>query len=67
MNEFNNPFLRSIHFQITPTTTGESSTGKKNTERKKLLPIIFLFKISAVINEKMIINPTWKKTNVIVL
>ena len=33
-------------------------TGKKNTDLKKPLPIIFLFNITAVKTEKKIIKPT---------
>ena len=40
-----------IHFQISATTTGDSSTGKKYTARKKLRPRIGRFSTSAVISE----------------
>ena len=56
INAFKIPFFNKIHCQIKPTTTGERSTGKKKTDRKKPRPIIFLFKITAVSKEKKIIR-----------
>ena len=48
--------MSNIHCHIKPTTTGDSKTGKKNTDLKKPLPIIFLFKITAVNSEKKSLN-----------
>ena len=52
MTAFSIPFFNSIHCHINPTTTGDNKTGKKKTDLKKPLPMIFLFKITAVSSEK---------------
>ena len=64
---FSRPSRSNIHFQIRATTTGDSSTGKKKTDRKKPRALIFMFRTSAVTSENRIIKETWKKTNVAVL
>ncbi|MCY1493682.1 hypothetical protein D9M68_275230 [compost metagenome] len=50
-----------------PTTTGESSTGKKNTARQKLRAIRSRLRISAVTSENRIIRVTCSTTNQAVL
>ena len=56
-----------IHFQISATTTGDSSTGKKNTPRKKPRARISRLSTSAVSSANSTMKPTWRKTNQAVL
>ena len=68
MSALSSPSRSRIHFQMSATTTGESSTGKKNTERKN--PRAADLAIQHQRRDRArasTMQPTWKVTKVIVL
>ena len=51
MAALSSPSRCKIHFQINATTTGDSSTGKKYTARKKPRPRMRRLSTTAVMSE----------------